>query len=268
MNIIKTKPSLVLFLYLVLYFSAVAVHADSGMLPARRLADASVDRNLLVPAAETIPAKTWAFNSYEIFFAGFTYGISDNLQISCTGLLPIFKDQPLIIAAMLKSKIVQGKKFIFSLQAGGQFTGYVGEDDLGSLSLGAFLDYIPDSKGKLVLSLGVQGFLSRQKIWDYNNMSEWQEHYVTEFACLPSLSINFRAGRRIKLFGELLMPRGDEDTIYGFAESSFFAAYGIRFFSSKIAVELSFIRPLGDDELDIGDALLIGIPLLTFSVRF
>jgi hypothetical protein len=65
------------------------------------------------------------------------------------------------------------------------------------------------------------------------------------------------------------MPRGDENTIYGVLENSFLAAYGIRFFSSKIAVELSFIRPLGGEALDdIGDALLIGIPLLTFSVRF
>lgn len=233
----------------------------------RRQDDASVDRNLLVPAAETIPAKTWAFNSYELFFAGFTYGISDNLQVSCTGLLPIFQDQPLIIAATVKSRIAKGKRFIFSLQAGGQLIGYVGEDDIGSLSMGAFCDYIPDRKGDLVLSLGLQGFLSRRKIWDYISMSEWRERYVTEFACLPSLSINFRAGKRIKLFGELLMPRGDEDTIYGFAESSFFAAYGIRFFSSKIAVELSFIRPFGD-ESEISDALLIGIPLLTFSFRF
>jgi hypothetical protein len=262
MNIFKM---LVLFLFVVSVGLSGQESSDTT-LPSRRLDDASVDRNLLVPSAETIPAKTWAFNSYELFFAGFTYGISDNLQISCTGLMPIFKDEPLIIAAMLKSKIAKGKRFILSLQGGGQFIGNVGDDDQVSLSMGAFCDYIPDKKGDLVLSIGVQGFLSRYKTWDY--WAEWQERYVTELAWLPSLSINFRAGKHIKLFSELLMPRGDEDTIYGYIENSFLAAYGIRFFSSKIAVELSFIRPLGDDELDIGDELIIGIPLLTFSFRF
>jgi hypothetical protein len=59
-----------------------AVHApDAGTLE-----DPSGDRGLVFPTALTQPARTLTVSTYEIISLGVTYGITDRLQVSATGI--------------------------------------------------------------------------------------------------------------------------------------------------------------------------------------
>src|SRR5262245_38007940 len=54
------------------------------------------DRAVLLPTGLTQPAGSFSVSSYDLFFAGLTYGITDRVQVSTTGLLT-----PLMVGAVL-----------------------------------------------------------------------------------------------------------------------------------------------------------------------
>ena len=109
----------------------------------RKGSDASVDRSILVPTAETISAGDFTFNSYELFFAGLSYGVSDRLQVSVATLLPIFESFPFTLYGSLKSQLVSTERCVFSVQFGGLVFHQQGDTE-GLVNLSGMLDLLLD----------------------------------------------------------------------------------------------------------------------------
>lgn len=55
------------------------------------------DRSVLLPTALTQPAGTVSISSYDLFFAGLTFGITDHLQVSTTALLTPFMGATVVV---------------------------------------------------------------------------------------------------------------------------------------------------------------------------
>jgi hypothetical protein len=58
--------------------------------------DPHADRGILLPTALTQPAGTVSISSYELLLAGLTVGITDRLQASVTGLVPVLGIQAVL----------------------------------------------------------------------------------------------------------------------------------------------------------------------------
>ena len=63
----------------------------------RKRSDVSAGRNIAAPSAETVEGGTLTVSNYELIFMGLTYGVTDNLQLSTTTLLPIVEGMPLML---------------------------------------------------------------------------------------------------------------------------------------------------------------------------
>ncbi|MDZ4696189.1 MAG: hypothetical protein SGI86_13670 [Deltaproteobacteria bacterium] len=224
---------------------------------ARRAGDAAVDRNILVPTAETLNEGDLTFNSYELLLAGLTYGITDDLQISGTTLLPVTEDFPFVLVAAAKYRLHKGPLSIFSVQPTVAIFANDGENAT-LLGIQALYDRILDPEGKWVLTLagggyGVLGSTSGDI--DLNDGT----------VLTMSAGISGRLGRIVKFIGELYLPAVYSNGDFEFGEEALLFNYGVRFFSHSIAVDLAFLRPIHPDA-DTG--LVMGIPFVTFSARF
>lgn len=237
----------------------------------RKKDDASVDRNILFPTAETISKGDVTFNSYEILFAGLSYGISDDMQVSATTMLPITTDIPFILLASLKYRLLKNKNIIISVQPNFSLFRESFDDNDGqeTVTAGGFggsllIDYLLDPAAKYVLTGGVNA----QFMFGGSDRSDFQVADGAIFYFYGALSA--RLGKMVKLMAELSVPGGiywgGDGTEFRVVEQALLFNYGIRFFGKSVAVDLSFIRPIHPD-VDTG-SLLMGIPWLNFSARF
>jgi hypothetical protein len=230
---------------------------DQSPVNIRKNADASVDRNILIPTAETVGQGDFTFNSYELFLAGFTYGITDDLQISMSTLLPIVKDMPFLGTLATKLRLVSGDRFIFSIQP--SFTFATQNDvNVGALGLSFMVDFVLDNDGDFVLSL------AEGNLWAFGGTDD---HMEVADGMLFNLSVglNYRVHNIIKLMIEFTVPGGIIDGNSEIVEEAALFNYGVRFFGETIAVDLSFLRSMSSE---VSDELVMGIPYLTFSARF
>lgn len=223
----------------------------------RRNSDASVDRNILMPSAETINAGDVTFNSYELVLAGLTYGATDDIAVSATVLLPITEDFPTFVSGTGKFRLYAGSNDIVSLQPNLMYFGVGGES---AALFGAHLlyDHIFDDQGRYTLSLamstlGVLGATSGDV--------DLADGAILGF----SGAFNAHVGSIVKLMAELYLPGAITPDTTELVEEALLFNYGVRFFSSTVAVDLTFLRPIHPDA---DTPLVMGIPFVTFSARF
>ncbi len=224
---------------------------------ARKQADAAVDRNILLPSAETISAGQLTFNDYEIFLVGLTYGITDDLQVSATTLLPIVSDIPFVALVSAKYRLIAMDNMLLSIQPTLNLAHSSGETG-GTFGFQLLYDYIVDDAGDLTLSAG----LSANWLFVAGTFDE-----VSDGAgLLLGGAVTWRVAEIVKLMGELVLPGAIGGGEFELVEQALLFNYGVRFFGERIAVDLTFLRPIHPD-VDVGP-LLMGIPYLTFSARF
>ncbi len=226
----------------------------------RKSADASVDRNILFPSAETVNKGDLTINSYELFLLGLTYGITDDLQVSATTLLPILTDFPFVLALAGKWQFVDTGKILVSVQPNFMFMAQDG-NSLGGFGAGIAADFILDDGGKYVVSVSESNLMLFGDIGSGGVLTDG-------FAFTLAGAFSARVARIVKLLAEVSLPgalnwnTGDFEVV---PEGALFS-YGVRFFGETIAVDLSFLRPLHPD-MDPGN-FIMGFPYLTFSARF
>jgi hypothetical protein len=75
------------------------------------------DRAVLLPTALTQPAGTVSISSYDLFFAGLTFGLTDHLQLSTTALLTPFLGSTVVVGNV-KWQLVRHGAFRLSLNGG------------------------------------------------------------------------------------------------------------------------------------------------------
>lgn len=217
----------------------------------RQAADASVDRNILMPSAETLKKNEFTFNSYELFWAGFSWGVMDNLQLSFTTMIPVVTDIPLGGVLTAKWKIINTDNILFSVQPGGTFL-YNNGHSGGAFHLGLLADFVFPSK--TVISISNTNMTS---VGGYSDFNTW--------LMFTSIGVNQQLGRLVKLMVEFTMPSAYNDGDFFIEEKLFFLSYGIRFFWKSIAVDLAFIRPIASE---VNEYLVMGYPYVTFTVKF
>jgi hypothetical protein len=228
----------------------------------RRDADATVDRNLVMPAAETLPKGALAFNSYELFLAGLSYGITDNVQISATTLLPIVEDIPFVLITNLKLNVYRSPRLVLTTMGSATVATENGST-LGGFGLGLVMDSLLDERGRFALTTGV---LSQ---FAFGSTSDDDVAFADGAFLLLWAAISARVHDRVKLIGELLLPGGytwaGSGDLQLIPEAMIFG-YGVRFFGKTLAVDLSFLRPIHPD-VDTGE-LVMGVPWIAFAALF
>ncbi len=224
----------------------------------RRASDASVDRNIILPSAETIGQGKLSFNSYELFLAGLTYGFTDNLQLSLSGLLPITEDVPLVLVFNGKYRLWHSERFILSVIPSGSI---VSKDDVtaGSLGVGMAADLILDQRGHFVLHGG------GNILWAWGGADDKDVEFLDGGLFMLNTGMSYRVHKYVKLLFELTLPGGHYNGEFKLVEEGLLLAYGVRFCSASISVDLTFIRPVHPD---VDTEFVMGFPFLAFSARF
>ena len=228
-----------------------------------RRRDASADRTLLLPTAETLEAGEFTVNSYQLFLIGASYGATDTTQISFTTLLPIIKDMPFV-------GLLQGKQQLFrderSVASGALSLGFASADGQVALLLSPTLlyDRVLDDNARFKLSLrgsltGAFAPGSRSSYDDFDIVSGRSQAWSLSVA--PA--ILFAVSPRLQLLAEV---------IYLFApwyedgwDAPPFLNYGIRFTGPALSVDLALVRPL---DRDVGETFPLGFPFVSFNARF
>ena len=226
----------------------------------RRSSDASVDRNIWLPSAEILPVGDFVINSYEIFFCGLSYGVTDFLQLSFTGAVPVGG----LRTAFLHSKfqLIRTEHLLFSIQPtiGLYFSP---RNESGGFALGTLFDWVIDEGGNYVLSV------SHNFVFAHNWKDEVEGYrdldFKEFFMSLTSLCINARVRGHFKFFLELMIYHGDVEGVGSrLMEESILLGYGMRISSAGFSIDFSFVRPMTAMEFGPYD---LGLPYLTFSIR-
>ncbi len=224
-----------------------------------RKRDAAIDRGLISTHAETIGAKQWAINAYELFFIGATYGFTDDIQASFSTLMPIVADIPLVLVAQAKFVVHRTNNTVVALRAPLMFAS---ENDLsggaGGFGAGVVMDHRFDKEGRYTLHGGllVSGALVA-------GSSVTDDILVGDGAVISAdlgLSLAFKDSFSLIFEGQAFAAVTGEG--FDFLDLGTFS-YGVRFHSGTIAGDIGFVRPIGVDT----DPLILGIPYLAFSAR-
>ena len=224
--------------------------------------DADADHIILTPTTETMNKGEFTFNSYELFFAGLSYGATDDLQITFTTLLPITSDIPIVGLLTAKYKLTENKSSAFAIQPGILFTElYIGEDKpdeekrdslLKIFNLTLIYDFFLTPKATLTLSSSTSIPLSTD-----SDLS---------FLMTFTSALNVILRENLKFVAELTIMGNYNDGKFTMIDEVFFFNYGIKFFNEKLAATLSFLKPIIQD--NSSDLLLLGFPYVAFTAKF
>lgn len=236
----------------------------------RRQRDASVDRNFYLPSAETLGQGRVSVNSYQLFFLGATYGITDSVQVSLTTLLPLIPQSPGLFALHVKGVVWSTDRDIFTV--GGTLYGAAAPwSSWGLLTGGPALYYDrilgDDGGSRLSATVGSQTLLSPR------TRSEWVNDQMTVLylsaAFFTYLSERLQFGLEIVAPG-WFNPEHDfgyeDDYVYRRRRLVEFAliSAGLRFTGEAFSVDLALTRPVvpGDD------SGWFALPFVSVSARF
>ena len=216
--------------------------------------DASADHNILTPTAQTIKEGEMTFNSYELFFAGMSYGIQDNLQLTGTVLIPMFSNMPFVGLFTAKYQIMSDESSAFTIQPGIFIMHYDG-NSAGAISLSAIFDLYLNEDATLTFSgVGYKPFASVD-----GEDSKLPDFYVITLTG----AFNYRFHDFMKFIVELNVMGGGADGDFKMLSESTTVNYGIKFFNKDLSALLSFLRPLNGDS-----TFLMGFPYVTFTAKF
>jgi hypothetical protein len=224
-----------------------------------KAADPSVDRNVLLPTAETVKAGDFAFSDYEIMLVGGTYGVTDDLQLTVTTLLPITSDIPLFLIGSAKYRLFSGDHLVFSVQPSVIYTSFEGNRG-GLFGFQLLADLVLDSEGRIVLHF------AEGNQWVFGGASGGDIDVAGGVALFAGAGLSARLGQHVKILAEVTVPGAySKDTDkFELVDKATLFNYGVRFFGEMVAVDLTFIKPIGTDS----GKLWMGVPYVSFSARF
>jgi len=217
--------------------------------------DPAATRGLLLPTAQTLKKGEFTLSSIEVFFFNANVGVTDNVNVSFTSLLPIF---PVPFGGILSSriKLVDSDKWTFSIEPSALIA--TGDDAFGStFGVQLLTDYAVDSSGRFI----VTGTLNTQGLFGLSSVSS---DFSLEDGALgiAGMGFQFLAANNLKLMGEFLVPIAITGDGVDMIPELTVANFGLRFISKMWSYDLSFIRPM---ELDGG---FWGFPYVVATGRF
>lgn len=224
-----------------------------------RFLDAHADRVIFGSTAETHPKGTFFFSDYEILLLQFGYAVTDDLQLSLTGLPPIVKDQPYFFDFGAKLNVVRGDVFRAALT--GAFdvvtAGGTGTDNgpyyggrLGAAGQFCFEMTCGSSvsiSGGTIITSGI-----KQVFPIYGAVG-----FIAKLSPLVSLLAE------PQLLGALGTGSGNVDS------GGFFSfGYGVRLSGKHFGVDITFIKPVAvTGGGSFNDPFILGYPFVAFTYR-
>jgi hypothetical protein len=233
--------------------------------PSPSSVDPNLDRGFLLPTAMTQPEGTLTYNNYELLLHGFTYGISDRLQVSATVLSPIVKEMPFLGTVSLKAKVASVGRLHLSLQGS---AGWIHEFDSTSFdeedAVGDAFVVGAGALASLCLSDDCASLLSGSATYQlgFGGDIDSRAHLL-----LYGASLVQRVGTHVKLLFELTSGAGKDGESAFDNAPGLLASYGVRFYSGNIAGDIGFIKPVVTDD-ELSDAFLLGVPFVNVSYRW
>ena len=218
--------------------------------------DASIDRGFIVSHAETLNEGEVALNSYELFLAGISYGITDDVEITFTTLLPIVKEMPIVLSPQAKWAFFRTDNQVLTAKLNFNYATLPNEPGGGgSISGGISHDLYFDDEGRYAMFTGL----------DVGGVFGHVESDVQMFDgafFIANLGFSAQVNDYLKVMVEGILPAGYAEKQFEVAEVVN-VTYGVRFFGETLAADLGFIRPLGKG---MGDSsLAMGLPYVAFT---
>jgi hypothetical protein len=248
-----------LLIALTLMMVNAPVFAQSNAVSLAKQRDASIDRGFIMSHAETLNEGELTLNSYELFLAGMSYGITDDLEVTLTTLLPIVREMPIVLSPQMKWVFLRGDQQVMSAKLNVTFATLTGEDSSsgGTISGGVSHDFYFDKEGRYAMFSGLDiGGV-------FGNVDEgWQ--MGKGFVMAANLGFSAQVADFMKVMVEGVVPALYADKQFEISDIVNLT-YGVRFFGEDLAVDLGFIRPLGEEMADSG--ILMGLPYVAFTAR-
>jgi hypothetical protein len=187
--------------------------------------DAQADRGVLLPTAYTHPAGTFFMSSYELAILQLGYALTDDVQLSLTGLPPLGDEAASILDLTLKVSLHRGP--LLRVAALGSTSGVVSRD-IGVVGLGR---------------VGAVAQMCFQLRCDDSVSLSSNVALAGALAMVNGVSGIYRASRLISFVGELdtLVPLGN--LVDGFGGALWGA--GLRFNAGNWGVDLAVLHVLG-----------------------
>ena len=216
-----------------------------------RFNDANSDHVILGSTAETHPKGTFFFSDYEILLLQFGYAVTDNLQLSITGLPPIVKEQPFWFDFSLKLNVLRSEVFRAGLLAGFDvfFDGSKSSKALVGGHLAAVGQFCFETKCRSSVSPNVGTFLSSQS--------------TSVLPVYGTLGLTIGTGTVVSILVEPgVLGVVGTGQFAGAGASVGFVDYGIRLSGKNFGADIAFIRPFTGDS-----PLILGVPWLALTYR-
>ena len=238
-------------------YAPVATIEQQPVVVNARAEDPNIDRVFLLPSAETQPAGTLSFNDYELLLLGVTYGVTDNFQITGQALAPIVKDMPTFLNGSAKLVVLRTDRLRLAVQGG---LTYVNANDDG-----------PDNDSALGASLG--GIVSICLDADCHSMATGSvtgfsaiagDNTDNDIGILYSGGVTAKVAKHAKLLLEVTSAAAQTSESGFTSADSALVSYGVRFFSSSIAGDIGFVKPVGDAG---DDDFILCLPFINFTYR-
>ncbi len=226
--------------------------------------EASIDRGFIAAHAETIGKGKWAINSYEILGLGVTYGVTDELAVSLTTIIPV-AGAPFVAALAPKYVLYRADRLLLSARVlgwwGTSFDDSDGDghdDSYAGASGGVLADYYFDEAGRYAVHAGLSAGVTTGLL-DTGGAD-------VEGGALVTLDVGVSLG--VTDFMKIIV----EGEFYGTTSGNDFQVapvsvvnYGLRFHSKHFAADVGMVRPFGPA---VGkDVWVPGYPFVAFSVR-
>lgn len=216
-----------------------------------RFIDANSDHVILGSTAETHPKGTFFFSDYEILLLQFGYAVTDNLQLSITGLPPIVKEQPYWFDFSLKLNVVRTEVFRAGLLAGLDVVVDPGSSSKSYFGghLAAVGQFCFEAKCRSSVSPNIGTFLNNQS------------NSILPIYGTAGLTIGTGTVVSILIEPGVLGVVGTGQ-FGGGSASAGFIDYGIRLSGKNFGADIAFIRPFTS-----GSPLILGVPWLALTYR-
>lgn len=210
--------------------------------------DPNLDRGFLLPTGETQPAGSVVFHSTELLLAGLSYGVTDWAQVAVTALVPVLDDTSTLVNGMGKFRLVSTEHLRVALHGSLTYQGLDGESSY-LLTSGATASFCLDTPCHSQISATVGAL-------------DLRGHSDELAGPFYGATASYRLGRHVKLLAELAGATVDRGLDR--REGQHALSYGLRVFSSDVALDFGLLTPL---DQDAREDVALGYPFVALGYR-